>query len=269
MPELPEMEHYKLLLNQYLLGKTITDVQINRAKSINVPPEDFIQLVKRHKITRIERRAKYLLFYLDNGFVLLLHLMLGGWMYYGGEADKPKRTIQVQLSFGEQHLYFIGLRLGYLHIHDVKGLEDVLGELGPEPLSDEFTMEVFQTLIAKKHGKLKTFLMDQHCIAGIGNRYSDEICFEARLLPLRTLDKLEKTEISLLYKSIKEVLVTAIKNGGYLEHPFSKEDTLTGRYEALLKVHGREGERCERCGSVIQMQSVSSRKTYYCIGCQF
>lgn len=86
---------------------------------------------------------------------------------------------------------------------------------------------------------------------------------------MRTLDKLEKTDISLLYKSIKVVLETALKNGGYMEHPFFKGDTITGGYETLQKVHGREGELCQRCGSVIQMQSVSSRKTYYCKGCQF
>lgn len=149
MPELPEMEHYKSLLNQSILGKTITDVQINRVKSINVTVEDFIQKVIHHKITRINRRAKHLLFYLDNGNVLLLHLMLGGWMFYGPEKDKPKRTVQIQLSFGDQHLYFIGMRLGYLHIHDVKGIEDALTELGPEPLSAEFTLEVFQTLIKR------------------------------------------------------------------------------------------------------------------------
>ncbi|PKR85494.1 DNA-formamidopyrimidine glycosylase [Heyndrickxia camelliae] len=268
MPELPEMENYKLLLNQYILGKTVTDVQINRVKSINVPPEDFIRKVKLHKITYIERRAKHLLFYLDNGNILLLHLMLGGWMYYGGAADKPKRTVQVQLSFGDHHLYFIGLRLGYLHIHDVKRTAEVLSELGPEPLSNEFTMEVFQTLIKMKHTKLKSVLLDQNFLSGIGNRYSDEICYEAKILPMRGLDQLEKDEVIMLYKSIKEVLKTAINNGGYMEHPFFKGDTLTGGYEALLNVHGREGEICKRCGSIIQMENISSRKTYYCKGCQ-
>src|SRR4051794_4117696 len=111
MPELPEMENYKILLNQKIAGQTITEVQINREKSINLNPDLFIKTVLYQKIITIDRRGKHLLFQLQNGHTLLLHLMLGGWMYYGTEADKPKRTIQVRISFGEHHLYFIGLRL--------------------------------------------------------------------------------------------------------------------------------------------------------------
>lgn len=117
MPELPEMENYRILFTQKIAGQTITKVKINREKSINVSPNLFIQTVSSQKVVAITRRGKHLLFHLQNGQVLLLHLMLGGWMYFGTEEDKPKRTIQVQFSFGENHLYFIGLRLGYLHLY--------------------------------------------------------------------------------------------------------------------------------------------------------
>lgn len=140
MPELPEMEHYKNMLIDRIKGAVITDVQINRPKSVNKPPEEFIHYVKQQQIIRIDRRAKYLLFYLDNGFILLLHLMLGGWMYWGTNDDKPKRTIQVQLNFRDNHLYFIGLRLGYLHLLTIEEANQVLSNLGPEPLSFNFTL---------------------------------------------------------------------------------------------------------------------------------
>jgi formamidopyrimidine-DNA glycosylase len=268
MPELPEMENYRLLLNQNISEHVITDIQINRIKSINVSPEDFIKKVKRQKVMSVERRAKHLLFYLDNGLILLLHLMLGGWMYYGTEADKPKRTVQIQLTFGDKHLYFIGLRLGYLHIYDTNGIERELSDLGPEPLNQDFSELLFLQLMSRKRGKLKTKLVDQKFMAGIGNRYSDEICFDARILPTRNINELKKDEPIILYQSIKHVLELAIKNGGYMEHPFSNDDTLTGGYEQLLKVHGREGETCTRCGSNIRMEVISSHKTYFCNECQ-
>jgi len=116
MPELPEMENYKLLLNNLIAGKMITAVTIQREKSINVPVDEFTATVTNQTITSISRRAKYIIFHLQNGMCLLLHLMLGGWMFYGKDEDKPKRTVQVRLSFGDQHLHFIGLRLGYLHL---------------------------------------------------------------------------------------------------------------------------------------------------------
>ncbi|MBS4173047.1 DNA-formamidopyrimidine glycosylase [Bacillus sp. FJAT-49736] len=268
MPELPEMEHYKLQLNRFILDKNITEVQINRNKSVNVVPDVFIQKITSQQITQIDRRAKHLLFYTDNHYVLLLHLMLGGWMFYGLEADKPKRTVQIRLSFGEHHLYFIGLRLGYLHLHDIKKVEEILSDLGPEPLSDYFTESAFRDMLRNKHGKLKSVLIDQRFIAGIGNRYSDEICFQAKILPSRNITQLSEQEINELYHSISTVLKTAVENGGYMEHPFFSGDSLTGRYEDLLKVHGREGEACKRCSSMIKMELISSHKTYYCDGCQ-
>lgn len=108
MPELPEMENYKNLLSQRINGRAVTEVIINREKSVNESPNDFIGKVAGQKVRSIERRAKHLLFYLENGYILLLHLMLSGWLFYGMEEEKPDRTVQIQLSFGNQHLYFIG-----------------------------------------------------------------------------------------------------------------------------------------------------------------
>jgi formamidopyrimidine-DNA glycosylase len=269
MPELPEMENYKLLLLQKLKGKTVTNIEINREKSINSIPEIFINHVKGQQITNIERKAKHLLFYLDNGHILLLHLMLGGWMFYGNEEDKPNRTIQIQFSFGNEHLYFIGLRLGYLHIyHSKTAIEKELSDLGPEPLSPEFTLSHFQTLIDKRRGRLKTKLVDQQFLSGIGNCYSDEICFHAGIIPKRDLDELSSSENKQLFESIRYVLKDALKHGGYMENPLFKGDTLTGGYNNLCKVYDREGESCLRCGSPIMKEMVSSRKTFYCLICQ-
>ncbi|MCM3571483.1 bifunctional DNA-formamidopyrimidine glycosylase/DNA-(apurinic or apyrimidinic site) lyase [Neobacillus mesonae] len=268
MPELPEMENYKIFLNQKVVGKTITAIQVNREKSINVTIEVFKRMVQNQTIVAVNRRGKHLLFHLQNGQVLLLHLMLGGWIFYGTEADKPKRTIQVQLSFDDHHLYFIGLRLGYLHLHTHTEAEQKLSHLGPEPLESGFTQQVFLNKMAAKHGRLKTTLLDQGFIAGIGNCYSTEICFKAGVLPAKDIDDIERTELIQIYNAMKAILQDAIKHGGYLENPFFNGDTLTGSYSELCQVYDREGGTCHRCGAVIVKEMISSRKTFYCPNCQ-
>lgn len=268
MPELPEMENYKHLLNERLRGKTITNVQVNREKSINISTELFQEKVNTQKLDQIERRAKHLLFHLDNGNVLLLHLMLGGWMYYGTEQDKPDRTIQIRLSFGDHHLYFIGLRLGYLHLFTEQEVLEELNDLGPEPLEPSFTKEVFIQLASKRRGKLKTTLFNQQFLSGIGNCYSDEICWHAKLLPTRQMNEMNEQEQIQLYHSMRSVLQEAIELGGYMSNPLFKNDVKTGGYTAHCKVYDQEGNPCSRCGNHIVKDKISSRKTFFCAECQ-
>ncbi|RFU64761.1 Fpg/Nei family DNA glycosylase [Peribacillus glennii] len=268
MPELPEMENYRLLLSEKITGRVITGVHINREKSINVSILLFCDKVMNQTVARIERRAKHLLFHLQNGRVLLLHLMLGGWIYFGREEDKPERTIKVQLCFGDHHLYFIGLRLGYLHLYDGDSARQQLSDLGPEPLNGDFTLDMFLKMTAGKRGRLKMKLVDQQFISGIGNCYSDEICFHAKVLPTRDMNDLAQPEITQLYHSIRFILQQAIKHGGYMENPVYKGDSITGGSDALCKVYDREGEKCSRCGAVIIKEIVSSRKVFYCGSCQ-
>lgn len=268
MPELPEMENYRRLLNQKIAGQIITEVQINREKSINVDPNLFIRTVGNQKVVTVDRRGKHLLFNLENQQVLLLHLMLGGWMYFGTEEDKPKRTIQVRLSFGQHHLYFIGLRLGYLHLFSEQDVQKELSNLGPEPLETSFTIQEFQKLLGDRRGKIKTKLLDQKVIAGIGNCYSDEICFHAEIKTNRSIEEIGEPERIQLYQSMRQVLLDALKNGGYMENPFYQGDHLTGGYNNRCLVYDREGETCKRCGSTIMKEIISSRKTFFCPNCQ-
>lgn len=185
MPEWPEMEHYRRMLNRALAGQLITEVEVQREKSLNVPVDKFKLRTVGAQIREVRRRAKMLLFDLDHGDTLLLHLMLGGWMRLGGAADRPERTIQVMLRFGKRYLYFIGLRLGYLHLHRPGELEGRLAELGPEPFDPALTEIGFRELMRRYRRSLKVLLTDQSVIAGIGNCYSDEICYTARVLPAR------------------------------------------------------------------------------------
>ncbi|ARK28929.1 Fpg/Nei family DNA glycosylase [Halalkalibacter krulwichiae] len=268
MPELPEMENYKRLLTERLVGKTIKGVNITRGKTVNLPIEPFINEVQGRKIVMIDRRAKYLIFKLDSGKNLLLHLMLGGLMYVGNENDSPDRTKQVTLDFGGVQLFFIGLRLGFLHVLTSHKLDEQFNELGPEPLDPQFTLVAFNELMEKRRGLIKTTLVNQKIISGIGNLYSDEICFIAELLPTRTMNELSDQERSKLYTSMQTVLKRGLSLGGYIDLPVFQGDTLTGSYNDHCYVYDREGEPCPRCQHLIIKDEVSSRKTFFCKMCQ-
>ncbi|NEW06478.1 bifunctional DNA-formamidopyrimidine glycosylase/DNA-(apurinic or apyrimidinic site) lyase [Paenibacillus sp. SYP-B3998] len=268
MPELPEMETYRRQLTPLIQGMAITGVEVNRPKSLNVDPEQFIQTLLGNRVVRIDRRAKHLLFLLATNEVLLLHLMLGGWMFYGTEEEKPDRTTQVVIHYGTKHLYFIGLRLGYLHLHSGSEVDALLSKLGPEPLEAHFTFARFQAECKGKKSNLKVVLIDQTIISGIGNCYSDEICFSAGLLPIRKIPSLQEEELNRLYHAMRAVLLEAIQYGGYMESPLFSGDPLTGQFDARCRVYDREGEPCLRCGHPIIKKEVSSRKCFYCANCQ-
>ncbi|HEX7064678.1 MAG TPA: DNA-formamidopyrimidine glycosylase [Bacillales bacterium] len=269
MPELPEMETYRTLAEERVQGRRVTDVEVNREKCVNMETEQFREQIRGWQVTAVDRRAKHLLFRLETGKILLVHLMLGGWMYYGsGESDRPGHSAQVVLTFGENHLYFLGLRFGYVHLLNEWEAEEQLADLGPEPLSGNWTEEGFRNLIGEKRGVLKNTLVDQHFIAGIGNRYSDEICFRAQQSPLKKCTKLSVEDIDAIYAAVPETLEESIENGGYMSRPFFEGDTFTGGFGRKLKVYNREGKSCERCGHVIVKEKMSSRKVFYCPGCQ-
>ncbi|MDF2667779.1 MAG: formamidopyrimidine-DNA glycosylase [Paenibacillus sp.] len=268
MPELPEMETYKYLLSKELLGRKITEVEVEREKSLNISAVEFSNYVRNHTVTSISRRAKHLLFHLDSGDTLLLHLMLGGWMFYGTEEDKPDRTSQVILSFGERNLYFIGLRLGYLHLLNEKELHTRLASLGPEPLAPGMDEHQFIHVLKSKRGVLKPALVDQKLIAGIGNCYSDEFCFQAGILPFRTIGDLSMEEMNRLYNGMQYIFRDAMRLGGYMESPLFTGDTLTGGYNDHCRVYDRGGEPCLQCGQSIVQDELSSRKVFYCTNCQ-
>ncbi|WP_068617438.1 Fpg/Nei family DNA glycosylase [Paenibacillus tuaregi] len=268
MPELPEMENYRIQLSQLILDRPITKVTVGREKSINKDSADFIREVTGTRIIFIERRGKHLLFHLDSGRRLLLHLMLGGLLYLGTDEDKPERSTQVEISFGNQTLYFMGLRLGYLHLYSAKESDEFLSDLGPEIIDRRMTEEKFIQLFAKRRGALKSTLVNQHVIAGIGNCYADEIAFEAELRPSSKIQNLSRDDLAKLYHSTLAVFRHATEHGGYIELPLTKEDKLTGGFNDLCRVYDRAGEGCIRCDGVIEKSEIGGRKVFFCPKCQ-
>lgn len=268
MPELPEMENYRKLLSELILDQEITGVTVEREKSINIDKGQFTEELIGRRIIFVERRAKFLVFHLDNGRRLLLHLMLGGMLYVGKPEDKPARHTQVEIHFSEQTLYFIGLRLGYLHLLTAKQIDETFADLGPELLDRRMNEEKFIKIFKSRKGALKSALVNQSVVAGIGNCYADEIAFAAGIRPDAKIQNLQEADLSALYQAIQEIVPDAAAHGGYMEMPLTQQDTLTGGYDDLCKVYDREGEPCVNCGQTIQKTEISSRKAFYCPNCQ-
>jgi len=269
MPEYPEMEHYRTQLSALLGGRKITGAVVNRAASINEPADAFASALEGRTILFVERRGKYLLFHLDDGNRLVLHLMLGGWLAYGEQGPKPDSHFQVILTFDNgQSLYFGGLRLGYLHRMTAKAALEIMKELGQEPFDPRLTLEAFRKRLSGKRGKLKTTLTDQKFLAGIGNCYSDEICFDAGLHPAASANGLAEEESERLYRSIHKVLTEAKEAGGYMDHPLTAGDRLTGGFNDRCRVYDRENEPCVVCGTPIKHETLAGRKMFYCPHCQ-
>ncbi|WIV17828.1 DNA-formamidopyrimidine glycosylase family protein [Paenibacillus polygoni] len=271
MPELPEMENYRKLLSERILDQSITNVTVSREKSINVTPEVFEKELVNERIVYIERRGKHLIFHMSTGKRLVLHLMLGGILYIGTEQERPKRSTQVEIEFGEVVLYFIGLRLGYLHLLSAKETDELMSDLGPEPLDYRFTLEKFKERLKGRRGTIKTTLVNQRVIAGIGNCYSDEIAFAASLRPDTKIQDvlLNEDALSRLYHAIQSVLREATAGGGYMEMPLYAGDELTGKYDEQCRVYDREGETCTRCNEgIINKVEITGKKAFFCPVCQ-
>ncbi|MCJ8012545.1 endonuclease VIII [Paenibacillus sp. KQZ6P-2] len=268
MPELPEMENYRRLLSENIINEPITKVVVNREKSVNVSADQFIRELVGLRAIFVERRGKFIVFHMNNGRRLLLHLMLGGMLYYGTEEDRPSRSTQVEITFGQKTLYFIGLRLGYLHLLTAKETNEILKPLGPELLDRRLSKERFINLLKGRRGALKSLLVNQHVFAGIGNCYADEIAFEAGLLPSVKVQDLSEEAVGRLYDAALKVLPEALEHGGYMEAPFMEGDTLTGGFDDECKVYDREGESCYRCGGVVNREEITGRKAFFCPSCQ-
>ncbi|WP_276351410.1 Fpg/Nei family DNA glycosylase [Cohnella caldifontis] len=269
MPEWPEMETYRRLLNDRLCGRKIVRATVNRAKSINEPEDAFVAGVTGTRILFVERRGKQLVFHLDDGNRLLLHLMLGGWLACGPEGPKEDDAFQIILEFDDgDHLYFGGLRLGHLHRMSAKQANEELKPLGPDPFDPRLTPDAFRSRLAARRGKLKSVLTDQKLVSGIGNCYSDEICFDAFVYPGTAVPSLDGETVERLYGSMKKVLAEAASYGGYMDKPLTPNDRLTGGYDSRCRVYDREGEPCVRCGTPIVKEELAGRKMFYCPHCQ-
>lgn len=271
MPEIPEIETVCKHLRNTVVNSTIVAITINRAKSLNITPSEFAGIVTQQKIIAISRRAKIILLTLSNQHTITVHFMLEGYaqLLDSDEPDVLQASVALSLATG-QTLAFFQINLGYVHLFPTINLEEIEGvnELGPEPLSVDFTVDHFLHLFKTRKGMIKPLLMDQKLIAGIGNVYSNEILFCSRILPTRKVKEMSEEDLTRIYHCLQSIVSRAIQLGGVYDIKFSQDDTLTGNYIPHLKVAYRTGKPCYECTSPIQTKRVGGRNAFYCTNCQ-
>lgn len=273
MPELPEVETVRRTLQPKLAGLTFTAVQILMPKVIKTPdPDKFREIILDKKITKINRRGKYLLIVLSEKYTLLVHLRMTGRLTCS-EKDAPvaKHThVIFTLSNGLQLRFCDTRQFGRLWLVPSASLEDLAGfkDLGVEPLDEQFTRDFFKKELRRRHGRIKPLLLDQTFIAGLGNIYTDEALHRAKIHPERLSTTLTPREIAHLYRAVREVLREGIENRGTTVRDFIDGNGRAGSYQEMLRVYRREGEPCSHCKRPISRKKVGGRSSYYCPHCQ-
>lgn len=274
MPELPEVQTIVNQLNKEAAGKEIRAVDILFSKPLKgISAADFKKKTAGSKFEKFGRRAKLIIGFLSNGFSLIFHLKLTGRLLLLKESDQiSKHTHLVFHLEGGKKLVFEDFRkFGYVKFLKSEDLNQLFAKekLGPEPLDKEFTLEKFKELLFKKpNAKIKPLLMDQTFIAGVGNIYAQEACFCARILPMRKIGTLTAKEISDLYHCLLKILEAAIEKHGSSVDAYLTIYGKEGEYVPSLKVYGRGGEKCLRCGAILKEIRLGGRGTVFCSRCQ-
>ena len=275
MPELPEVETIVRELRPHLIGRSIVDVDVDWARTIALPEEDvagFCATQRGLQIAGVARRAKYVRLDLSQGDTdawgaCLIHLRMSGRLVMQPTGRPEHLRVTWHLSDG-QTLYFYNMRK-FGRVWLTRDPEQVLADLGPEPLSESFTLAAFRERLSQRRGMLKPLLLDQHFLAGLGNIYVDESLFRARLHPERKADTLDADDVRRLYEAIRAVLQQAIaQHGTTFDGLFVRPDGEAGRQQEGLNVYGQAGLPCTRCGTLIERTTVAQRGTHYCPHCQ-
>jgi formamidopyrimidine-DNA glycosylase len=278
MPELPEVETIRRDLQGEVVGRKIKSVEVRNGRTVRRHPsaKHFRAQLEGHTIKSIDRAGKYLLLSLDDGKTLVVHLGMSGQLQRSKSAKEPKvpHTHAVITFTQGGQLRFVDPRtFGEMFVSDpVEGGPAVpeLAHLGFDPLEDVMSWEKFWVLLSSHKSGLKSLLMDQEFVAGIGNMYADEILFTAGLRYDRQSNSLSSQEVRRLYRSMVETLAEAVKRRGSSLADEQYRDLFgeVGDYQDQHQAYGREGQACRRCRSTIVRVKSGGRSTYYCPHCQ-
>jgi formamidopyrimidine-DNA glycosylase len=288
MPELPEVETVVNDLKNKIIGRKIKSVWFDASKLIKRPKlAVFVKEIRGLKIGNIKRRAKNILIYLSSDKILLVHQKMTGHLLYGKWLIRNKKPISslpgvmrekvndyIHLIFYLDNGWQIALsdlrkfaKVVFGPKDEIESLEE-LKKLGPEPLERNFDFKKFQQALKDKKGKIKQVLMDQTVISGIGNIYSDEILWLAKIHPFRPANQLKDPEMKKIFHFIKAVLKKAVKLRGTSVSDFRDPEGKSGHYANQLYVYQREGEKCPRCQGAIKRLKMGSRSAHFCPNCQ-
>ena len=274
MPELPEVEIIVRGLRPDLQGRAILSAGVYWPRTIATSSiEVFQRRIAGQRVESVGRRGKYVTLQLSGGDWLLIHLKMTGHLQVmppGARDAPPGKHVRAVfcLDDGYQLVFRDPRKFGRIHL--TGDPDTVVGDLGPEPLAGDFTLEVFTARMRRRRGRLKPLLLNQRFIAGLGNIYADESLFAARLHPRRTAGTLSDDEIAALYHAIRRVLRQGIENRGTTLSDGVYRDAAgeEGSNQAQLRVYGRTGQPCVCCATPVQRIVLSGRGAHFCPRCQ-
>ncbi len=272
MPELPEVETVKEALKTKVLNKKIIGVNIYYPNIIEYPTVDEFKLkIINQTINNIKRRGKWLMFELDD-YYLLSHLRMEGKynIVNANEVVNKHEHVAFLLNNKKELRYQDTRKFGKMHLIEKNQIlsRKPLNELGLEPWDENLTIKYLKDKYQNKKLPIKTVILDQSIIVGIGNIYADEILFLSKINPLKEAKKLTNKELQRIIDNTKIVLDKAIKSGGTTIRTYSSVGGIHGRFQQELLVHNQEGNTCKECNNEIIKIKVNGRGTYYCPNCQ-
>jgi formamidopyrimidine-DNA glycosylase len=291
MPELPEVETIRRGLERRLRGARISRVEIREPRLRRVVDQEALRALVGRRIEGIARRAKYLLADVGGGVVWLMHLGMSGRLllvptdapagaheHVRIEFDRPingreqarsrwSRTAPAEQPTRIALCYRDPRRFGWMRVARADALDELAG-LGPEPLNGRLRAEMLRARLHGTRRDVKTALLDQRVLAGIGNIYANEILFHAGVRPTRRCHRLRPAEVDSIVLAIRAVLRAAVARRGTSFSDYFDSDGIPGSFQEVLAVFDRAGQPCRRCGGTIKRRSHGGRSSFYCPGCQ-
>jgi formamidopyrimidine-DNA glycosylase len=268
MPEVPDLEAIRKYFNRTIAGRTIERVETFIPVPIRIPRDDFVRLLSGETLGEVHRHGKFLIFTLESGRVLVINPMLTGRFSLQQPNVKrgAKPIFALGLDDGTEIRYADQRLMGRVYLVEAEELGSVpqFAEMGPDVLSPDLTEDVFKDRLRKYSGQIKSILINHKFIAGVGNAYSDEILWEARVHPYKKRTQLSDQEISHLYHATRNVLLWAEP----LVWEKMQESLDYSEWRDHLRVHRRGGQPCPRCGSTISEITAGQRITSFCRTCQ-
>jgi formamidopyrimidine-DNA glycosylase len=270
MPELPEIAVVARQMNKEITGKRIADIEVRQPKNLNMPAREFTKTVKGKTVSNVSSRGKWIVIKLNKQYYMHINRGMNADVLFFTSEQKLPQKYQFKLTFADGTGFTIQFQwFGYIHLVSENSLNKhkMTAQLGISPLDREFTLEGFRNLLANKKGRIKSFLINQKNVAGIGNVYIQDILFKAKLHPNRKISTLSEKETKNLYRAILDVLNQSIKLSGlaYEKDFYGREGKLT--IDRFL-VGYKTGKPCPTCKTPIQKIRTGSTSSYICPKCQ-
>ena len=271
MPELAEVETVRNILKKKILNKKIVKVKVNYSKILLNDEEEFRNILINNKFIDIKRNGKWLIFEIGD-YYLCSHLRMEGKYFIKNHNEEINKHEHVIFTFTDdtELRYHDTRKFGRMNLVLKKDIDTVEGvrKQGIEPIDSNLSKEYLYDAFKKKRLPMKTLLLDQTIISGLGNIYADEVLFASKINPLKLGNEITLDECQRIVDSSKQIIEEAIKCGGTTIKSYTSSLGVTGRFQQNLMAHKRENEQCKNCDSIIKRIVVGGRSTYYCENCQ-